>query len=385
MRWAAADVPARRAARWLVLAAAAALAACSDPGPKPAELKDFKPLAKARVAWSVAAGPAGIYVFAPAILDGDVFTASSSGEVARFDVANGKRKWRVEVPTNTVLSGGVAAGAGLVLAATSKGVVHAWSVDGKPLWRSQVSSEVLSVPAVSDGVVVVRSGDGRIHGLDAKDGVRRWEYVGSLPPLLIRTTAGVTLDGGSVYAGLPGGKLVALSLASGAVLWETALSTPRGDTELERTTDITSTPVVEDGRVCAVAFQGRIGCFDAQKGTLIWARDASSVGDLGTDERFFYFVDESSHLHAVDRDSGATLWKQTALSHRNLGAPAATGRFVAVGDFEGYVHFFDREDGTLVARVSTDGGQISAQPLVVGEGNLLVQTREGTLYAVTVR
>jgi outer membrane protein assembly factor BamB len=284
-----------------------------------------------------------------------------------------------------VLSGGVAAGAGLVLAATSKGAVHAWDPDGKPLWQSQVSSEVLSVPATSDGVVVVRSGDGRIHGLDAKDGSRRWEYVATLPPLLIRTTAGVIIEGGIVYAGLPGGKLVALSLASGAVLWEAALSTPRGETELERTTDVTSTPIVEDGKVCAVAFQGRIGCFDAQKGTLIWARNASSVGDLGADERFFYFVDESSHLHAIDRDSGATLWKQTSLSHRNLGAPAATGRFVAVGDFDGYLHFFDREDGTPVARISTDGGQISAQPLAVGVGNLLVQTREGTLYAVTVR
>jgi outer membrane protein assembly factor BamB len=372
------------------VAALAALAvlmlpACSDPGPKPAELKEFKPLAKARVAWSVTAGPAGNYVFTPAILDGDVFTASTAGEVTRFDVANGKRKWRAELPGKTVLSGGVAAGGGLVLAATAKGAVHAWSPDGKPLWQSQVSSEVLSVPATSDGVVVVRSGDGRIHGLDARDGTRRWEYVATLPPLLIRTTAGVTIEGGSVFAGLPGGKLVALSLASGAVLWEAALSTPRGETELERTTDVTSTPIVEDGKVCAVAFQGRIGCFDAQKGTLVWARNASSVGDLGADDRFFYFVDESSHLHAIDRDSGATLWKQTALSYRSLGAPAATGRFVAVGDFEGYLHFFDREDGNPVARISTDGGQISAQPLVVGEGNLLVQTREGTLYAVTVR
>lgn len=384
MLWGAAEVGARRAAAHAWMVAALVLAGCSDPGPKPAALKDFKPLAVARVAWSVSAGPSGNYVFTPAVLEGDVFTAGT-GEVSRFDVASGKRKWRAELPENTVLSGGVTAGAGLVLAATAKGVVHAWSLEGKPLWQFQVSSEVLSTPALSDGVVVVRSGDGRIHGLDAKDGTRRWEYVATLPSLLIRSTAGVVISNGSVYAGLPGGKLVALSLASGAVLWEAALSTPRGETELERTTDVTATPIVEENRVCAVAFQGRIGCFDLQRGTLLWARSASSVGELGADERFFYYVDEASHLHAVDRDSGAALWKQTVLAYRDLGAPVATGRFVAVGDFEGRLHFFDREDGTLVARIALDGGRISAQPLVVGEGNLLVQTREGALHAVTVR
>ncbi len=375
---------ARRAAARVCLIAALALAGCADPGPKPAELKDFKPLASARVAWSVTAGASGNYVFSPAIFDGDVFTAGS-GAVSRFDVANGKLKWRAELPAKTVLSGGVTAGGGLVLAATSKGKVYAWSIAGVPAWQSQVSSEVLSTPAISDGVVVVRSGDGRIHGLDARDGARRWEYVTTLPPLLIRSTAGVAVSGGSVFAGFPGGKLVALSLASGAVLWESALSTPRGETELERTTDVTATPLVEEGRVCAVAFQGRVGCFDIQRGALLWSRSASSVGDLGADERNFYFVDESGHVHAVDRESGAALWKQTVLAYRDLGAPAATGRFVAVGDFEGRLHFFDREDGAQVARIALDGGRISAQPLVVGEGNLLVQTREGTLHAVTVR
>jgi len=384
MPWEAAEVGARCAAPWAWLLVTLVLAGCSDPGPKPAELKAFKPVAAARVAWSVSAGASGNYVFTPAIFDGDVFAAGGGG-VSRFDVASGKRRWRAELPANTILSGGMTVGSGLVLAGTAKGVVHAWSLDGAPLWQSQVSSEVLSAPAVSDGVVVVRSGDGRIHGLDAKDGTRRWEYVATLPPLLIRSSAGVALSGGSVYAGLPGGKLVALSLASGAVLWESALSTPRGETELERTTDVTTTPLVEENGVCAGAFQGRVGCFELQRGALLWARNASTASDMGADDRNFYFADERGHLHAVGRDSGATLWKQTVLAYRDLGAPAATGRFVVVGDFEGYLHFFDREDGALVARIALDGGRISAQPLVVGEGNLLVQTREGTLHAVTVR
>ena len=370
---------------WLVAAATAmAVASCSsDSGPKPTELKEFKPRANAKVAWRASVGDSGPYVFTPAIWDGDVFAAGTDSAIARFDARNGKQKWRVDA--KSPVSGGTEAFSGLVTVGTSKGMVLAYTADGKPKWTSQVSSEVLSPPAFDDGVVVVRTSDGHIHGLDAADGTRRWEYVGTLPALLIRTPAGVAISKGSVFAGMPGGKLIALSLSTGTLLWESAVSQPRGDTELERVTDVVSTPVVADGQVCAIAFQGRIGCFDALRGALVWARDASGTGGLGADGRYFYYVDEASNLHAVDRDTGASIWKQDILAHRSLGSPGVIGRYIVVGDFEGYLHFFDREDGALVTRLATDGGPISSAPLYVGEGNLIVQTREGSLFAVTVR
>ena len=367
-----------------LIALAALVAGCSSStGPKPAELKDFKPRATVKVAWKASAGDSDRYVFSPGIWDGDYFVAANDGRITRLDGRNGRSRWQIKSKTN--LSGGVEAFDGTVVVGSSKGAVLAFDANGKPKWQAQVSSEVLSAPSISEGVVVVRSGDGRIHGLDAADGSRRWEYIATMPSLLIRTAAGVTIDKGVVYAGLPGGKMIALGLSTGALLWETAVSQPRGETELERVTDVVSVPVVEDGQACAIAFQGRIACFETQRGTLAWARNASGTGDLAMDERYFYFVDESSHVQAIDRDSGASIWKQELVAHRRLGSPAVVGNYVVVGDFEGYLHFFDREDGAIAARLSTDGGPISAPPVPVGPGNLLVQTREGSVYAITVR
>lgn len=370
---------------WAPLLALALLAAgcSSSSGPKPAELKDFKPKATAKVAWKSSAGDSDRYVFSPAVWDGDFFAAGNDGKIVRMDSRNGRTRWQTNAKAK--LSGGVEAFDGVVVVGTSKGVVLAFDANGKPKWQAQVSSEVLSAPSMGEGVVVVRSGDGRIHGLGAADGARRWEYIGTLPPLLIRTAAGVTIDKGVVYAGLPGGKMIALNLSTGALLWEAAVSQPRGETELERVTDVVSVPVVEDGQACAIAFQGRIACFETQRGTLAWARNASGTGDLAADERYFYYVDEASHLQAIDRDSGASIWKQDLLAYRRLGSPAVVGKYVVVGDYEGYLHVFDREDGSIMARLSTDGGPITAAPLAVGPGNFLVQTREGSLYAVTVR
>ncbi|MCW5625861.1 MAG: outer membrane protein assembly factor BamB [Burkholderiales bacterium] len=368
---------------WVMLGALLAGGCASDSGPKPAELKPFKEQAQAKVAWRYSVGDSGPYVFSPVIWDGDVFVAATGGTLARVDARNGKARWRIN--TKVKLSGGVEARDGLVIVGSTKGAVLAFGLDGKPLWQVQISSESLGPASIADGTVVVRSGDGRVHGLDAATGARRWEYIATVPPLLIRTPAGVAIDRGAVYAGLPGGKMVALSLVSGGLLWEAAVSQPKGDSELERVTDVVSVPIAEDNRACAISFQGRIACFDTQRGSLAWARNASGTGGLGADEKAFYYVDEASSVHAIDRDSGASLWKLDTLAYRGLGAPGAAGRYVAVGDFDGYLHFLDRDDGTIAARLSTDGGPITAAPLGVGPGNLLVQTREGSLYAVTVR
>lgn len=371
----------------LVLAAAAAVAmgACSDTGPKPADLTKFKAEVKAKVAWNSSTGDSGPYTFTPALWEGDYFVAGTEGELRRLDGRNGRRKWSISVKDR--FSGGVEAANGLVFVGTTRGEVIALdAASGKQRWRTPISSEVLSAPVLSESILVVRSGDGRIVGLDGADGTRKWEYLPVNPPaLMIRNPFKVRVVDGVVYAGLAGGRMVALRVSNGALVWEAAVSQPKGETELERVTDVLSTPIVEGGQACAVSFQGRIACFDAARGSLAWARNASSPGGLAASSTGFFYVDESSHLHAVDRSTGASLWKVDQFSHRSLGAPAVVGRYLVVGDFEGYLHFVTQDDGRIVGRVSTDGGPLPTAPVAVGDDGLAVQTAEGHLYAVTVR
>jgi outer membrane protein assembly factor BamB len=95
----------------------------------------------------------------------------------------------------------------------------------------------------------------------------------------------------------------------------------KGATELDRVADITSAPVISGRSVCAVAFQGRVACFDLGSGNLVWARDMSSAAGLDIDSRFLYVSDDKGAVHALDMASGASIWKQDKLSLRRLTAP----------------------------------------------------------------
>ncbi|MEW6313494.1 MAG: outer membrane protein assembly factor BamB [Pseudomonadota bacterium] len=347
-----------------------------------AELPQFQAGVAVQASWKAQAGSGGQQVFVPALAEGAVYLAAADGELGKYDLSTGRNLWRIR--TKQPLSGGVGAGSNLVLMGSIKGGVFAYDSQGKPLWQARVPSEVLSPPQVADGVVVVRSNDGSVSGLDAASGARKWIYQRPTPALTIRAHAGAVLSGGVAYVGFAGGRLAAIELANGNVLWEVSVAQPRGATELERVTDITSLPVVDGRQVCAVAYQGRLACFQASNGDLLWAREVSSIAGMADDGDNLYVVDSKGAVLAYDKRSGASVWKQDKLATRGLGTPVVYGKYVVMGDYQGYVHFLAREDGALVGRFDTDGSALPTVPLPADD-RLLVQTRGGSVYALELK
>lgn len=353
------------------------------PAQKPAELVTLRPTASAKVLWQGNVGRAEKDIFFPAVSGNVVYAAGASGQIAGYDVSSGSQVMRIEAGQR--LSGGVGVGESLIVAGTPKGEVLAFGRDGKPAWKAQLSGPVLAPPQAAAGLVVARAGDGRIFGLDAANGTRKWLYQRATPALSVRSHAGMVIFRDRVFAGFPGGRLVAVMLGNGSVGWESVVALPRGATELERVADITSLPVVDERQACAVAFQGRIACFDVRSGSSIWARDLSSIAGMAADARNFYVTDDRNAVVALDRGNGASVWKQDRLTGRGVSGPLAFGRFVVVGDFEGHVHFLSREDGSFAARIATDGSAIGAPPVALDLSSFVVQTRNGGVFAITVQ
>ncbi len=356
----------------------------SAPKVKPSQLPVFQPRAEMALLWQASIGAAGDYVLTPAVLGERVYVAARDGALARLD--NGRQVWRIN--TGQVISGGVGASDTLVVIGTPKGDVLAYHAeDGRLAWQTRASSEILAAPAVQGDLVAVRSGDAHIYGFDAADGKRRWVYQRTTPTLALRSNVGVVLTDKALYAGFPGGKLVAVARHNGAALWESAVALPRGTTELERIADVASDPVVEAGTVCAVAYQGRAACFDVDTGRQLWARDVSSVAGLDIGNRAVYVTDDKGTVLAFDRNSGASLWKQDKLALRGVSKPLALGRRIAVADFEGYLHLLSEDDGTFVARQATDGSAIVAAPQRrAGVDDVLVlQTKNGSVVALQIK
>lgn len=354
----------------------------SSSAPKMPALQPFQATADVRSAWSVNVGKAADYSFTPAVVDGVVYAAGNKGTISRIE--DGKVVWKIDA--GQPLSAGVGANSKLIVVGTPKGEVLAFApADGKPLWKAKVSSEVLAAPVVGEDGVAVKSGDNQVFLFDAADGGKKWAYQRATPPLSVRSAGAPVFADRYLFVGYPGGKLVALALQNGAPVWEGAVASPKGATELDRVADVVAAPVVDGRQICAVAFQGRVACFDmGQGGAMVWSRDISSVSGLVMDGRYLFITDDKGVVYGLDRLSGSSLWKQDKLKGRRLSAPTIRRGLVVVADGEGVIHFLSREDGSFAARQKTDGTPVRAPLQMLGSA-ALVQTTGGEVSAFEVQ
>lgn len=346
------------------------------------ELDALKAADRIPLKWKDKVGENEIASFYTAYDSGAVYVADEAGKLTKYNAATGKQEWQVK--SKNKFSAGVGIGEGLILIGTFKGEVLAYNESGHMLWQASVTSEILSPPQVQNNIVAVRTVDGRIFALDAIDGKRKWIYQGATPSLTVRSTAGITLAHGAIFAGFPGGKMVAMSLFNGNIGWEVAVSQPRGVTELERMTDITSAPVINNRLVCAVAYQGRVACFAINDGAYIWSRESSSSAGLVMDNDYVYVTEDNGVVAAYDLLSGAGMWKQSRLGSKKLTRPVIIGQYIVVADDQGFVNVLRNYDGALVARAATDGSVIHNAASVLPDG-FVVQTTKGGVYAFSTQ
>jgi outer membrane protein assembly factor BamB len=341
----------------------------SDNTTPPAELLPIDNPISITELWDaeIGSGTEGANVnLAPAVDENRVYAAGRDGEVVALDAATGQAIWQVE--TELPISAGVGLGEDLAVVGTSDGEVLALRADdGTEVWRVRVSSEVLAVPRIAGETVVVRSIDGTLAALDAGTGSQLWLYTHRVPALTLRGVASPEIVQDLVIAGLDTGKLVVLSLENGGPVFEKTIAPPRGRTEMERLVDIDTAPRVVGDILYVAAYQGNITAMDMRSGRTVWSLDFSSHSGLDVDASRVYVADDTDTLWALDRNSGAVIWKQEGLTGRRLSAPVVSGNYVVVGDFEGYLHWLARDTGRLAGRVRVDKKGIAVAPAVRGD------------------
>ena len=356
---------------------ASILGGCSSSGskPKPAELGNLLPLISVRQAWVSTLGASQL----PSTLTvkGDhVFVASGNGTVAQINASSGVDVWRLSL--GTPLSAGMGSDGHLSAVVTQRNDLIA-VVGGKEVWRQRLSAATYTAPLVAGQRVFVLGADRTVSAFDGNTGTRLWSQSRTGEPLVLRQSGALLAVGDTLVVGL-GGRMVGFNPNNGNIRWETPLAAPRGANDVERMVDLVG-PVSRLGdEVCARAFQAAVGCVDAKRGRLKWTQTTDGSQGLHGDDRLLLGTESDGRVVAWQRESGQRAWTYAGLLNRNVGSPLVLGRSVAVPDGFGYVHLLSREDGTPMARLTTDGSPILSAPALAGD-TLLVLTQNGNLFA----
>ena len=352
---------------------------------EPADLVDFDEQVELDTKWSRSIGDGQGDKFNRlelALDDGNIYIAEVDGDVYSLEIERGKEQWEAEL--DVTLTGGVGVGDSLAVVGTVKGVVIALDKNtGAKLWSSQLTGEVLAPPAVADNVVVAQTFDGRLYGLDSTSGEQVWVYDSTLPRLTLRGTSRPIINGDTVYSGFANGKLVALDVNTGVLKWEARVAPATGQSEIDRVVDVDSPAFILGSTIYGISYQGRVTAFDLRSGAPKWFQPASSFNAFSEGFSNLYYSHSDGDVVAIDLKSGTERWRQTQFSFRELGAPTAFSSYVAVADFEGYIHLLSQVDGTVVGREHIGSDGVRAQ-MLSRSGVLYVYGNSGKLKAYEI-
>jgi outer membrane protein assembly factor BamB len=315
----------------------------------------------------------------PAVDNGLVFAGSDQGELLAVALDTGKKVWLKKL--GLALSAGPAAGYGMVVVGSTKGAVIALdAASGRVLWKTRVNAELLSAPAIGEKVVVMRAVDGHLHGFDTRNGNELWSVEQQVPRLSLRGTAIPVIAKEMAISGFDNGKVMAVSLSTGDTVWDTALASPHGRTELDRLVDIDSAVRVLGDNVFAVGFQGRTAMLALDSGQIWWAHDMSSDRGLSVDDDNLFVTQSDGIVVALRQRDGSEVWRNDKLKRRGLSVPAVTSTAIAVADYQGYLHWLDKRTGVLVARQRVAKYRVSNPPVAV-QDTVVVLSDSGSLAA----
>ncbi|MFB6421872.1 MAG: outer membrane protein assembly factor BamB [Candidatus Malihini olakiniferum] len=326
-------------------------------------------------------------------LGGNIFAADRKGLVKAMDLASGKELWHVDLSTkrnllslreSALLSGGVTVSGNHLYIGNEHAEVFALNAtDGTFVWETIVTGEVLSRPVVSNGLVLVHTSSGILQALNESDGAIKWTINLDIPPLSLRgESAPAATAFGTAIVGGDNGRVSALLINQGQLIWKHRISQLSGTTEIDHLNDVDATPVVAGDIVYVVGYNTNMTALDVRSGQTIWKRELCSVQDFVVKDDCIYIVDQISRVVALSTKDGVNLWQQSDLLHRNLTSPALYNNYLVVGDSEGYLYWINTMNGHLAAQHKVDSSGFLNNP-IVASNKLLIQARKGEVYAFT--
>ncbi|MGI5816945.1 MAG: PQQ-binding-like beta-propeller repeat protein [Armatimonadota bacterium] len=238
-------------------------------------------------------------------------------------------------------------------------------------WQQTAGDEILSSPAIADGVLYCGTRDNSLLAIDTSNGSLEWRF---------RTQGPV--DGtpviayGVAYFGSDGNRLTALDLETRNVLWQ-----------FEANGDIKAPPLVYRDVIIVGTNNGRIYSINAQ-GQPLWSNTVESgtffASPVGERTKVIYA--SGRELVARDIYTGRLVWgRPFRAGGLIIGSPAVLGRTIYVGSRDGAMYAIDANRGAAMWKWPRDGavGPISSSPVVAGD-KIIFRAGERDIMAISL-
>lgn len=309
----------------------------------------------------------------PAVFDDTLYIGSSLGVLHAVSLSSGRTLWTYDA--KCAIDGAPTVSGDAVFLGTRDGsLVSLDKKTGKENWRFQARSSVLSSPAVHGGRLYLTSADDRLYALDAKTGEKLWSYTrGSFQTVAPRLFSSPVIAASNLCSLFTDGSVACFAPDTGKELWSRKIVKNFDATDVKK-----RALAVADSQIYLLDDTNSVVAIDALTGeqkssfNLIKAHDFTLAEKGG---KKLLVVADSTQVVAVDRGTGAILWKKE-LSHTPVECVySANGSIFALSNFsyapynlnslsriKGHIEALDPADGSPLWGETLEHHAVAAVP-----------------------
>lgn len=287
-----------------------------------------------------------------------------------------KEKWLFSSAANVISTPAVTNG--LIVFGNQQGTVSALSLkNGKEKWTFKTGGAIYSSPAASNNYIVFGSTDGYIYCLNKK-GKELWK---------LKTAAAVMgcplIENNIVYIGASDHNFRAIDLNTGKELWSfSGLAGP-----------VVSTPVINNNDIIFGAWDTYLYSLNKLTGRLNWKwSNGSTVRNYSpaacipvVKDDVIYIVAPDRYTTAIDAITGQTIWRSKESGVRESIGISSNGKYVYGKSMNDTIVAFatGREAQKAAWKLHAGFGYEHAPSMLIEKDNtIFFGTRNGVVYAI---
>ncbi len=324
---------------------------------------------------------------------GRLFVLDAYARVYVFDGDNGKRIWRRDLrpreERDGTLGAGLAVADGRLFVTTGFARVFALDArDDRVLWRTNLTAPMRAAPTYADGRVFVVSTDNRTHALDATTGKILWSHRGSTEQASLLGSAAPAYENGILVVAYSSGELFGLRVADGKAAWQDFLAQRKRTSGIGTIADIRASPVIDRGRVFAVSNSSRMVAVSLASGARVWQRRIGATQSPWAAGKFLYLVTNENMLLCLSREDGRIAWGRSLPRYKDpkrredwisWSGPVLAGDRLILAGTNKQVLAISPYNGDLLGKIKVPDG-IEVSP-IVARGTLYLLTSDADLIA----
>ena len=310
-------------------------------------------------------------------LNGTTVFAVKENQLVLTNFDSGEVLKSFELETSRIISG-VSVGYNTFLYADADGIIYAHdSNSGDLKWTKELEDVVLSEILITSTAVYVQTSSDVLYGLNLQNGETQWSKKAQAPLLSIRGTASPIAFEGLIFTSFSNGRLAAVREVDGIQLWEKPISRLKGSTELEKLMDADSKAVPINEDIFVANYNGSLTRFNIRNGEKVFSVDHSTLKPIILHKSTITSINTDQEIIGFNAINGTEIWRSQKFKNRDITDLVLHDNRLYFGDFEGYIHEINPENGMITGLVKTELKSI--KQIAIYSDKLIVQDTDGSI------